>query len=419
MIKAVKGTRDILPPSSAVWNQVEAIAREVFRVYNYQEIRTPILEETALFARGVGQETDIVSKEMYTFDDRDGSSLTLRPEATASVMRSYIEHRLDQKPGLQKLYYIGPMFRRERPQKGRYRQFYQIGAEAIGSESPAVDAEVIEMVIDLLRRAGLDGFQLLINSVGDQNCRPQYVALLKEKLQEVASRLCDDCQRRADTNPLRVLDCKVPEDQPIINALPSIQDHLCDPCRGHFHAVRSSLDERGISYEIRPRMVRGLDYYMRTTFEIVHGSLGAQNSVLGGGRYDGLAESLGSRVHSPGIGFSIGEDRLVMSIEQSSPVKEDSLVVVTFTAGEETRRAAASAAAELRSAGIRVEVAEGKLKKVFEVANKLNARVALICGENETAAGEISMKDMGSQQQVQLGRELLVEKVKECLSKYR
>jgi len=418
MIKAVKGTRDILPPSSAVWNQVEAVARDVFRIYNYQEIRTPILEETALFARGVGQETDIVSKEMYTFDDRDGSSLTLRPEATASVMRAYIEHRLDQKPGLQKLYYIGPMFRRERPQKGRYRQFYQIGAEAIGSESPAVDAEVIEMVIDLLRRAGLEGFQLLINSVGDQNCRPQYVALLKAKLLDVAARLCDDCQRRAETNPLRVLDCKVPEDQELINALPSIQDHLCEPCRIHFNAVKSHLDDRGIHYEVRPRMVRGLDYYMRTTFEIVHGSLGAQNSVLGGGRYDGLAESLGSRVHSPGIGFSIGEDRLVMSVEQA-PIKEDPLVMVTFTAGDATRRAAANAAAELRAQGIRVEVAEGKLKRVFEIANKLNARVALICGESETAAGEISMKDMESQVQVQIRRELLLEKVKECLSKYR
>src|SRR3984885_14806959 len=196
MIRAVKGTRDLLPPDTAVWNRVDAVAREVFRVFNYQEIRTPILEETQLFARGVGQEPDIVSKEMYSFEDRDGSSLTLRPENTASVIRAYIEHRLDQKPGIQKLYYIGPMFRRERPQKGRYRQFYQIGAEAIGSESPSVDAEVIEMVVDLLRRAGLDGFQLLINSVGDRNCRPQYVALLKEKLLEVASRLCDDCQRR-------------------------------------------------------------------------------------------------------------------------------------------------------------------------------------------------------------------------------
>src|SRR6202050_4792874 len=311
MIKAVKGTRDILPPSSTVWNQVEAIARDVFRAYNYQEIRTPILEETGLFARGVGAETDIVSKEMYTFDDRDGSSLTLRPEATASVMRAYIEHHLDQKPALQKLYYIGPMFRRERPQKGRFRQFYQIGAEAIGSESPMVDAEVIEMVIDLLRRAGLTGFNFLLNSVGDQNCRTQYVALLKEKLREVASQLCDDCQRRAETNPLRVLDCKVPEDQPIVNALPSIQEHLCEPCRTHFNAVKSNLDDRGIGYEVRPRMVRGLDYYMRTTFEIVHGSLGAQNSVLGGGRYDGLAESLGSRVGSPGVCFSVGEERPV------------------------------------------------------------------------------------------------------------
>jgi histidyl-tRNA synthetase len=418
MIKAVKGTRDILPPSSAVWNQVEAVARDVFRVYNYQEIRTPILEETALFARGVGQETDIVSKEMYTFDDRDGSSLTLRPEATASVMRAYIEHRLDQKPGLQKLYYIGPMFRRERPQKGRYRQFYQIGAEAIGSESPSVDAEVIEMVVDLITRAGLEGFQLLINSVGDQNCRPQYVALLKEKLLEVKSRLCDDCQRRVETNPLRVLDCKVPEDQDIINALPSIQDHLCDPCRTHFNTVKSNLDALPIEYEVRPRMVRGLDYYMRTTFEIVHGSLGAQNSVLGGGRYDGLAESLGSRVHSPGIGFSIGEDRLVMSVENAA-LKEDPLVIVTFTGSENTRHAAVKAAVELRAKGIRVELAEGKLKRVFEVANKLNARVALICGEDETAVGDISMKDMENQVQVQFHRELLVEKVEECLSKYR
>ncbi len=301
MIKAVKGTRDILPPSSAAWNQVEAVAREVFRTYNYQEIRTPILEETALFARGVGEDTDIVSKEMYTFEDRDGSSLTLRPEATASVIRAYIEHRLDQQPGLQKLYYIGPMFRRERPQKGRYRQFFQIGAEAIGSESPAVDAEVIEMVVEMLRRAGLEGFQLLLNSVGDQNCRPQYVALLKEKLDATSpAKLCEDCQRRSETNPLRVLDCKVPEDQPIIDALPSILDHLCEACQAHFKAVRAHLDDRGIPYEVRPRMVRGLDYYMRTTFEIVHGALGAQNSVLGGGRYDGLAESLGSHVHSPG-----------------------------------------------------------------------------------------------------------------------
>src|SRR5580692_9023714 len=220
MIKAVKGTRDILPPSSAVWNQVESIAREVFRAYNYHEIRTPILEETQLFARGVGQETDIVSKEMYTFEDRDGSSLTLRPENTASVIRAYIEHRLDQRPGVQKLYYIGPMFRRERPQKGRYRQFFQIGAEAIGSESPVIDAEVIEMVGQILKAFGLGGFKLLINSVGDHNCRPRYIEKLRQALAGVAPDMCGDCRRRIETNPLRVLDCKVPEDQAVIDKLP-------------------------------------------------------------------------------------------------------------------------------------------------------------------------------------------------------
>src|SRR5579871_4385672 len=234
MIRAVKGTRDLLPPDTAVWNRVERIAREVFRAYNYSEIRTPILEETQLFARGVGQETDIVSKEMYTFEDRDGTSVTLRPENTASVIRAYIEHRLDQRPGVQKLYYIGPMFRRERPQKGRYRQFFQIGAEAIGSESPLVDAEVIEMVIEILKGVGLEGFHLLINSVGDHNCRPQYVETLRQAVEPVAAQMCGDCQRRAVTNPLRVLDCKVPDDQPIIDSLPSILDHLCTDCSGHF-----------------------------------------------------------------------------------------------------------------------------------------------------------------------------------------
>ena len=349
---------------------------------------------------------------------RIGPDLTLRPEATASVVRAYIEHGMHVRPGNVKLCYMGPMFRRERPQKGRYRQFYQIGAEAIGSESPAVDAEVIQMVVELLQRAGLSGFALYLNSVGDSNCRPQYVALLKENLRGVAARLCGDCQRRAETNPLRVLDCKVPEDQPVIDALPSIQDHLCDACQAHFNSVRAHLDDRGIAYEVKPRMVRGLDYYMRTTFEIVHGALGAQNSILGGGRYDGLAEALGSKVPAPGIGFSIGEDRLVMIAEQLAPQKEDPLVLVTFTPGAATQRAALDAAAELRQTGIRVDVAEGKLKKVFEIANKRNARVAIICGENEIAAGEVSLKDMQGQVQVNVPRKMLVEKVRECLKKF-
>jgi histidyl-tRNA synthetase len=389
-----------------VWNRVERIARDVFRTYNYQEIRTPILEETQLFARGVGQETDIVSKEMYTFEDRDGSSLTLRPENTASVIRAYIEHRLDQRPGLQKLYYIGPMFRRERPQKGRYRQFFQIGAEAIGSESPFVDAEVIEMVGEMLTRAGLSGFHLLINSVGCSNCRPAFVEKLREALQPVAPSLCEDCQRRAVTNPLRVLDCKVPEDQPAIDKLPSILDNLCEICGPHFAAVKQYLTDRSIEFEVKPRLVRGLDYYMRTTFEVTHGNLGSQNSVLGGGRYDGLAESLGSNVHSPGIGFSIGEDRLVMTVD---PTGDPALDVYLAPLGDAALRHAGELARELRRQGVSVEVmAGGKLKRAMELANKLGARFALILGDDEIAAGEYSLKDMASGEQRRVRREDLV-----------
>ena len=382
---------------------MEATARAVFRAYHYQEIRTPILEETQLFARGVGAETDIVTKEMYTFDDRDGSSLTLRPENTASVIRAYIEHRLDQRPGVQKLYYLGPMFRRERPQKGRYRQFYQIGAEAIGSESPLVDAEVIALVVEILERAGLSGFQLLVNSVGDHNCRPQYVERLREELKPVSARMCGDCQRRAETNPLRVLDCKVEADQPIIEKLPMIVDHLCDDCRKHFEAVQKHLCDLSIQHEVRPRLVRGLDYYMRTTFEVVHGALGAQNSVLGGGRYDGLAEELGSKVHSPGIGFSIGEDRLVMSVEGAqTPEKLD---VFLAALGEAAVRHAAVLARDLRRAGHSVEVGEGKLKRVMELADKLGARFTLILGDNEIAAGRYALKNMASGDQQSLTRD--------------
>ena len=403
LIKAVKGTRDLLPPSTEVWNRVEAVARAVFRAYNYHEIRTPILEETQLFARGVGAETDIVTKEMYTFADRDETSLTLRPENTASVIRAYIEHRLDQRPGVQKLYYMGPMFRRERPQKGRYRQFFQIGAEAIGSESPLVDAEVIEMVMEILQQAGLSGAKLVINSVGDHNCRPQYVERLRQELKDVAPRMCGDCQRRAETNPLRVLDCKVEADQPIIDALPSILDSLCDTCRTHFDAVKEYLNSRGIEYEVRPRMVRGLDYYMRTTFEVVHGSLGAQNSVLGGGRYDGLAESLGSKIHSPGIGFSIGEDRLVMSVEgEQKPTPLDLLIAPL---GEPAVRHAALLARDFRRSGLSVELVEGKLKRAMELANKLGARYTLILGDNEMAAGRYALKDMATGEQQELTRD--------------
>lgn len=389
---------------------MEAVARGIFRAYNYHEIRTPIFEETQLFARGVGEETDIVTKEMYTFTDRDESSLTLRPENTASVIRAYIEHRLDQRPGVQKLYYIGPMFRRERPQKGRYRQFYQIGAEAIGSESPVVDAEVIAMVVDILKGVGLAGFKLLINSVGDANCRPQYVARLREELKAVAPQMCGDCQRRAETNPLRVLDCKVEADQPIIQSLPFITDCLCDACRAHFNAVQQHLTDLGVDYEVRPRLVRGLDYYMRTTFEVVHGALGAQNSVLGGGRYDGLAESLGSKVHAPGIGFSIGEDRLVMSVEGDQPPPALDLLIAPL--GEAAVRHSAVLAHDLRAAGLVVELSEGKLKRAMELANKLGARFTLILGDNELAEGRYALKNMTTGEQVNLTRDEIAGKLK-------
>lgn len=413
MIRAIKGTRDILPPASKVWNFVEAASRRVMQSYNYQEIRTPIFEETALFARGVGEDTDIVSKEMYTWQDRDGTSLTLRPENTASVIRAFIEHRLDQRPGLQKLFYIGPMFRRERPQKGRYRQFSQIGAEVIGSDSPAVDAEVIEMVTEILSQSGLEDYHLLLNSVGCKECRAKFIALLREKAQAVASQLCGDCRRRAATNPLRVLDCKVPADQPVIETLPSILDHLCEGCRNHFAAVRGFLDERGIGYEVRARLVRGLDYYTRTTFEIVHGALGAQNSVMGGGRYDGLAESLGSKVPAPGIGFSIGEDRLVMSIEEARPeLARESVDLYMAPMGAGALSHCTLLARDLRRQGVSVEIAfEGKLKRALELANKLGARHTLIVGDNEIQAGVYALKNMATGEQETVTRDQLADRI--------
>ena len=418
MIHSVKGTRDILPPSSAVWNRVETVARRVFHRFNYQEIRTPILEETALFARGVGEETDIVSKEMYTFEDRDGNSLTLRPENTASVIRSYIEHRLDQQPGLQKLYYIGPMFRRERPQKGRYRQFYQIGAEAIGSDSPAIDAEVIEMVVVILQELGIEDFELLINSVGSKDSRARYNEALRAELKEVSPRMCSDCRRRAETNPLRVLDCKVPEDQSIIDALSSILDYLSEEDREHFRRVREFLDDRRISYTVRPRLVRGLDYYARTTFEITHGALGAQNSVLGGGRYDGLAELLGSRTPAPGIGFSIGEDRLVMTVEEKQTLPAPVIDVYIAPMGDTALRHCAVLAGELRRFNLSVEVGtERKLKRLMELANKLNARFAVIVGDNEILTQSYALKNMATTDQETLTRQQLLERFRDVASK--
>jgi histidyl-tRNA synthetase len=412
LIHTVKGMRDILPPSTAVWNHVESAARRIFARFNYKEIRTPILEETALFSRTVGEETDIVSKEMYTFEDRDGASLTLRPESTASVLRAYIEHRLDQQPGTEKLYYMGPMFRRERPQKGRFRQFYQIGAEAIGSDSPAIDAEVIELVIAILQETGIREFELLINSVGSKESRAKYNDALRAQLKEVVPRMCEDCRRRAETNPLRVLDCKVPEDQPIIEQLPSILDYLSPEDDDHFRRVREFLDDRNVAYTVKPRLVRGLDYYARTTFEITHGALGAQNAILGGGRYDGLAESLGAKLSAPGIGFSIGEDRLVMILEEEKAVNVPPLDLYIAPMGDPALRLCAVLAREIRDIDLSVEVGtERKLKRMLEIANKMSARYTLIVGDNEILTQSYMLKDMASGEQAALTRQELLERL--------
>ncbi|HUK25091.1 MAG TPA: histidine--tRNA ligase [Terriglobales bacterium] len=421
-IKAIRGTRDLLPPETALWNFVEAAVRDVFRVYNFQEIRTPIFESTELFARGVGEETDIVAKEMYTWVDRGraesdkGQSLTLRPENTAGVVRAYIEHKLWER-GLNKLYYIGPQFRRERPQKGRYRQFYQIGAEMIGpatagSESPARDAEILELLATLLDRLGIKGWTLQLNSIGCADDRAKYNEALRKALDPVKDKMCEDCQRRAATNPLRVFDCKVPEDQPIIEKLPRISQYLDEPCRQHFAAVKDILKSVGVAFQENDRLVRGLDYYTRTAFEFTHGALGAQNAILGGGRYDGLSESLGGPP-APGIGFAIGEDRLVLALQESAGAVQSKPDVYIAPLGHGMDAHAAQLARALRHHDIVVELGDEnfRMKKSLETGSKLGARFALIVGENEIRSGLFALKNLETGEQISVPRAELAAKI--------
>ena len=426
MIKAVRGTRDLLPPETALWNFVESAVRDVFRAYNFQEIRTPIFEATELFARGVGEETDIVSKEMFTWEDRGraasekGQSITLRPENTAGVVRAYIEHNLWDR-GLSKLYYIGPQFRRERPQKGRYRQFYQIGAEVIGppsagSESPARDAEVLEMLATLLDRLDITGWTLELNSVGSASDRARFNEALRAALAPVVGQMCADCQRRAVTNPLRVFDCKVPADQPIIEKLPRISQFLDNDSRRHFEAVQEILTKVGVRFSLNDRLVRGLDYYTRTAFEFTHGALGAQNAILGGGRYDGLSEALGGPA-APGIGFAIGEDRLVMSLQESASaegvLRKPDVYVAPLGAGMNPE--AARLARELRRHDLVADLGDEsfRLKKSFEAATKAGAKFILIVGENEVKADAFSLKNLATGEQVSVPRAELARKIQE------
>ncbi len=416
LLKAVRGTRDLLPPDTELWNRVESTARRVFARYNFGEIRTPIFEDTALFARSVGEETDIVSKEMYTWEDRAraqserSQSLTLRPENTAGVVRAYIEHKLGETGLLQKLYYIGPQFRRERPQKGRYRQFWQIGAEVIGppssgSESPLRDAEVLEMLASFLDELGITGWTLVLNSVGSSADRERYNQVLRAALIPIVGRMCVDCRRRAETNPLRVLDCKVPEDQPIIETLPKIADYLDDASKAHFAAVLSALDACGVPYTLNPRLVRGLDYYTRTTFEFTHGGLGAQNALLGGGRYDGLSEMLGGP-KAPGIGFAMGLDRLILTLQaaqsEAAPALADAYIAPL---GEALNPPALALARDLRRQGLRIELGDGafRLKKSFEIGNKL-ARAIILLGEDEERSGILTVKDFATGEQTKIAR---------------
>jgi histidyl-tRNA synthetase len=429
MIKAVRGTRDLLPPETELWNFVESTAREVFRAYNFQEIRTPIFEETQLFARSVGEETDIVSKEMFTWEDRGRAasektqSLTLRPEATSGIVRAYIEHDLNRTGRLQKLYMMGPMFRRERPQKGRYRQFFQIDAEIIGppasgSESPARDAELLQMLVTLLERLGIEGWTLQLNSVGCPEDRPRYQEALRQALAPLAPKMCADCQRRAVTNPLRVLDCKVPADQPIIESLPKMLDYLDEPCRRHFEQLRRILEGLEIPSVINSRLVRGLDYYQRTTFEFTHGGLGAQNAILGGGRYDGLSEAIGGP-KAPGIGFGIGEDRLVLTLMESHAGRDGEDIAAPPDAyiaplGTGMDVPAAQLAQYLRQDGLIIELGDEnfRLKKSLETADKVGARSVVIVGENEVHSQQFAVRDLKAKEQITVPRAGLAARIR-------
>jgi histidyl-tRNA synthetase len=513
--RAIKGTRDILPPDSALWNWFEQTARDVFESYNFRDIRLPIFEETSLFARSIGEETDVVSKEMYTFESRPpkelseyrriladhgrrikagdftlkhlvhdaeqvlpelrialrvgdlldttenqklldemttladklrkhltgetpladdqvsrlqlmliygaeelklGELLTLRPEATASVARAYIENGMQTLPGNVKLYYIGPMFRRERPQKGRYRQFYQIGAEVLGqSDAPAIDAEVLEMLVVFFKRVGLTRTTLYVNSIGcnQPDCRPGYVAALREALRkpEVMSRLGPDSQRRIETNPLRVLDSKLESEQGVIKELPRISDYLCAECREHFARLKEELKLRGVAYEENWRLVRGLDYYTRTTFEVTAEGLGSQNAVCGGGRYDGLVELLGGPT-TKGIGFAIGSDRAILSMQEGGQLPHLSgLAVFVAWMGQAAYPTALNITRKLREAGLAVELPaeEMKFKKSLGLADKLGARYALIIGEDEVAAGTFTLKRLADSEQKKLSEYDLLE----------
>lgn len=392
-ITAIRGFNDILPGESEIWRHIEQSAFNLFHAYGYSEIKLPIVEKTELFLRSIGETTDIVEKEMYTFQDRHGDPLTLRPEGTAPAVRAYIEHKLYTAP-VTKLYYTGPMFRYERPQKGRYRQFYQIGAEILGDDSPKADAEALSMLVTLFNKLGIDGITLNINSLGCVECRPVYKEKLYKFLLERKERLCENCRRRIETNPLRALDCKSQGCIEATQDAPSIIDSLCENCKTHFEKVKKSLKLHGIEASVNPRMVRGLDYYTKTTFEITATGLGSQNAVAAGGRYDKLVEELGGPP-TPCFGFAMGIERLALLLKEKGGVKESPLVVF-IPLGEGPEEKGFELLREWREKGIRAveEFSEGSLKSRMKRADRLGASFVLILGEDELKSGELTLKDM-------------------------
>ena len=400
MITAIRGFNDVLPGDTELWRLIEDTAYRTFRRYGFSEIKLPIVEKTELFLRSIGETTDIVEKEMYTFADRHGDSVTMRPEGTAPAVRAYIEHKLYTAP-VTKLYYTGPMFRYERPQKGRYRQFYQIGAEVLGDDTPGADAETLAMLMELFGTLKVEGAALQINSLGDAVCRPGYKERLYNYLREKAGVLCENCLRRIDTNPLRALDCKSPGCIEATRNAPSILDSLCDPCRDHFNKVRYYLSLSGISPTVNPRMVRGLDYYTRTTFEITADTgLGSQNAVAAGGRYDNLVTELGGP-STPCFGFAIGMERLALLMKGSAPREP---LTVFIAMGEEAEKKGVELASRWREAGARVfmDFSGAALKSRMKKADRLGADYVVILGENELKAGEVSLKDMRRAEQTTL-----------------
>lgn len=413
MIKAIKGTRDIFSPEVEKWQFAERKMREVCAIYGYEEVRTPLFEPTELFARGIGEVTDIVTKQMYTFKDSSDQSITLRPEATASLVRAFVEKGLDKEPAITKWYLIGPMFRYERPQKGRYRQFSQWDVEVLGTEDPAIDAEVIELLLRLLTSVGIKDYQLQLNSVGCPICRPRYTAALQQILRPLKARMCADCQIRIEKNPLRVLDCKVEADQPIIESLPAIDDYLDEACRADFSRVQEFLKASGISFARNKRLVRGLDYYTKTTFEVIAGGLGAQNSVAGGGRYDGLVEELGGRP-TKAIGFALGIDRLILAMPEESKEPSGIRAFITAMSDQAFSYAFANVQRPLREAGISSEIdyQRRSLKAAMRQADKREVEWVIIVGDDEMKDNKITLKNMKTGEQRKIEIKEAIEKIK-------